>query len=405
MSAPTPPPEQDRATVLRQINEALLRLLPLIGPEAPYSRAIQWVITIVALGFALAAMLSSQAVTVPTDTRPGVLPGEVVRASMVTADYRDLDLMVDRRTGQATIIRRTVPLATGDSAPAAPLMDWDNQDVRQGNVMRWCLTGLDPTAARELRAALAELAKRFPPEEKVVLLPFPHTERGPGIRWEEKCPGSYTAGNTAAQDCGAARPEDVVACAVYEGPRAGRVSVSQFYADRFPGGSWLGLAVAHEVQHLMLNLGHNPCGTVLDPITREPVASAMSPLDVARGQSCSQPPATGLTPADWHYAYDYYGLSRTPPGAPPTVTPTLAPTPSPTPTPPPTPTPVVVARVWVESSRTQDGTVIFDGYWRVLDTALPPPPPDGKGAAYSFGVRRPDGSIDWGADVFRRIVP
>lgn len=304
--------------------------------------------------------------------RLGRLPGAAdtgptfYHASAVTSDYRDVDLTIDRRTGAPTIRRALGASAAGSSIDAAPLLgrEWENKDVREGREMRWCLQDLDVASAHYLREALDTLAREFP------------TTGGgkAGIRWRETCDRApYTTGRTAAQDCGM---EGAVACAVIYSPTSGRVSVGQAFLDAYRDrNEWRRVAMAHEVQHLLLALGHNSCGKILDPVTGQPVGSVMTPVDLVRGTSCSEPPAYGLEPADWHYALAYYGLKRG--GQPPANQPTPVPTPIPTPAPTPRPTPTaqVAAQRWVRASDEPCASP-SDGLC-IQTYPLDPPPPAG----------------------------
>lgn len=292
------------------------------------------------------------------------------QASALTADFRDVELRVDPVRGTGRITREVGGAPDDDEASEeqAPIMDWNNQDVRDGAVMRWCLQEGDVAAQQILRDVLGELGRVFPRN----------------VRWEETCPGSYSLGPTAQLDCPMPTGE-AVACAVYYGARAGRVSYNGNYrAGRAPGLSDAGMrvALAHEAQHLILNLGHNDCGVILDPRTRQPVASVMTPLYLPDGPSCSQPPARGLEPADWPLAVAYYNLN--------TPTPTVTPTPRPTATPTPRATPTAaplpftrdnalnaLATLYYERLRAggpgdaQRAEGVAEAYWRVAGLGGP----------------------------------
>jgi hypothetical protein len=280
-----------------------------------------------------------------------------VAATAITADFRDLTLRVDRRAGRSEVVHAVAPLSPHTDAPAAPLMDWRNDDVRTGSVMTWCLKSLEPTSAAALRRALDELARRFPTDGS-----------RPGVRWKESCPGAYTTGNTADTDCPGV---DAVACAVYYGPRNGRVSISQTYLNRYGHLSgWREVAIAHEVQHIVLNLGHNPCGVIRDPDTGRPVPSVMTPVDLIAGQSCSDPPARWLTPDDWYWAVRYYRLDGGQGGGG-GGDPSPSPSPSPTPTPTPTPTAATV-QLWAYPGEGAICPVPLSGEWCVVSIADAP---------------------------------
>lgn len=385
-----PPTDEQKRTLIVGVIRAII---PFVAPR--YGRWLELLAsTVISVALAVAFIRV-------TDIPTPYVNDQYVYASAILADMRDVDLKINKRTKRGTVIRTTSPLSPGDSSPAAPVMNWENADIRNGRPMVWCLSGMDPIATGYWRDVLNELATNYPPPSAAEIAADPTLSRA-GVVWRESCSGhSYTVGNTATTDCGGA-PGEVVACAVYEGNRAGRVSIAQEFLTRYSGlRDWRKVAMAHEGQHIILNLGHNACGVVRDPLDNKAVPSVMTPVVVESGRSCSDPPATGLVSADHYYAIGYYKLrprgDRPPP-----------PAPTPSPTPSPTPTPrgecPVVAREWIEAWRTSEGQVWPDGYWRVVDTVLPCPPADGRGAHYSIGVRQPDGSIEWRTE-FPRITP
>ncbi|MGE0371937.1 MAG: hypothetical protein AB7Q01_08625 [Gammaproteobacteria bacterium] len=199
---------------------------------------------------------------------------------------------------------------TLQSVSAAPVLDWYNEDVAAGQTMTWCLADADPAAAAIGREVLNGLAAEFPP-------PFPSA---PGIAWTETCDGAaYSLGPTAQVDCGIGA--NALGCAAPDGGewrdgiyhfRQGRMSYNGEYRDGLiePGLDDNGMRVvlAHEIQHLALTLDHNNCGVIRDADGRA-VPSVMTPIYLPSGPSCSEPGATGLTPADWPGAIERYGLT------------------------------------------------------------------------------------------------
>lgn len=349
-------------------------------PSIRVSRAFAIPATVLAVAFLLLVLSWNTRLPSPVPNPVAGGPGHW-QASAITADFRDLDLLVSKetRTGRIQGVKAALPV--GESMPAAPLMDWLNTDVRDGRTMRWCMddTATAPAVAEAVRSLLTDLAGRFPPVPRDV----DGRRVRSGIAWMEGCPGSYTVGLTAEQDCGMA---GVVACAVYYGERAGRVSVSRPLLERYGATAWVRVALAHELQHLVLNLGHNACGVVLDPVSGRPVASVMTPIDVGRGVSCSQPPATGLEPADWLYAIDLYRLVY-PGGV--TVTPTVTPPPpSPSPTPTPTATPLPEVRVYGQR------WICAEAGAGCIETVELPPPLAGRQNCYPITVARGD-DLSW----------
>lgn len=248
------------------------------------------------------------------------------RLAAITADLQDVSL-VRQPDGTTRIVAAASPRE--GSAPAAPLMDWEDRNVREGNTTVWCLAEADPEAAEVMRSVLDRLASRFTPAGQS------------GIRWRESCDGAtYALGADAYDQCGIG--DGAVACAGpthYCGRTAagdafcgGRITYNGHYRDYTlsagrrglaPGLDRQGLvaALAHEVQHLLLNLGHNACGTVLDPVTGRAVPSVMTALSLPSGPSCSRPAATDLTEADWTLALDYYQFGPALVQTPPTATP------------------------------------------------------------------------------------
>lgn len=258
------------------------------------------------------------------------------RVAAITADLRDVDI-VQRPDGSGRVIRAT-DSGGGHDQPAAPLMDWEDRNVREGRTQVWCLRAADAEAQGVFRQVLTDLATRFAPQGRS------------GIAWRESCRGAtYSLTDRAAEQCGIG--DGAVACAgpaSYCGRTAlgdawcgGEVSYNRGYRLYTTSGGRQGtapgldtaglrLALSHEVSHLLLNLGHNNCGTVIDPASGRAVPSAMSALYLPSGPSCTRPPATGLTEADWLLSLGYYDFGPAPAA---TVTPSA--TPAPTATVPP----------------------------------------------------------------------
>lgn len=250
------------------------------------------------------------------------------RLAALTVDGRDLD--IQRPAGGAARIVRSVGRAPSGVAEQAPLMDWEVRPIRRGESTNWCFQG-DPEANDVARAVLTQLAGRFPPRG------------GAGFVWREDCNrATFFVKDTAQEHCGIGN--GAVACA---GPErfcgtsewgdswcGGTVSYNGNYRQYTLSGGRRGdapgldrqglvVAFAHEVQHLVLNLGHNSCGRVLDSQTNRAVPSVMTPLYLPSGPSCSDPPAQGLTEEDWPLALQYYRITTgtTPPSPTPTATP------------------------------------------------------------------------------------
>lgn len=237
------------------------------------------------------------------------------QATALTAGHADLDLTVPKANITAATVAEAKPgrpvalvtaLPDGTAAPAAPLMTWYNADVDEGAVQHWCLLG-DPGLNDIVRDTLNDLAAAFPDN----------------VRWVEDCanPAYWAGEGRAAIDCGM---DQAVGCAVYLSDRSGRVSHNPAYTNTRPNRlAVLRVTYAHELQHVVLNIGHDPCGVILDPVSSLPVPSVMTPIDLGRGASCSEPAAHGLEPSDWHYVYGYYRIPL----------PVAAPTPAPNPAP------------------------------------------------------------------------
>lgn len=282
---PTPNPQNQRDKALFSVLlETFYKLLPFVPVK--WRPAVAAFLTFLAV--LLGIVYAEQQVNQPTEpSRP---------VSMVTIDGRDVD---GRVKGGVLSVACT---ASNQARCVAPLMDWENKDVREGRVLSWCMAEANDAPAEDIvRGLLNELSARFPAN----------------VRWTEQCPGQYTFAGTAGADCGS---PDALACAVYLGERAGRVSFNGQLRAGFlsPGLSDRGMkiAMAHEIQHLLLNLDHTQCDN--------PEPSAMSPIYLPDGPSCAR--ATGLEPYDWAKAIEYYALQG---GNQPTPTPTPSPTPVP----------------------------------------------------------------------------
>lgn len=264
---------------------------------------------IAAIGFTGLSVLAG--FTLSEQTSPAKRLPPTPRFAAITADLQDVDIH-RAPDGTARIVRAAHP--RDGAAPAAPLMDWEDRNVREGNTLVWCMADADAEAADVMRGILDRLTARFPPAGQS------------GIRWREDCGGAtYSLGADAYDQCGIG--DGAVACA---GPThycgqtvagdawcGGRVTYNGHYREYTTSGGRRGIApgldraglvtaLAHEVQHLLLNLGHNACGIVTDPATGQPVPSVMTAVNLPSGPSCSRPAAADLAPADWTYALSYY---------------------------------------------------------------------------------------------------
>jgi hypothetical protein len=401
MTQPQTTPEQNK-----KLWDTVLQILGTILPMVP-SRwrplAASVVTTLAVLGAAL--FITGN---VPT---PG--GGEQLRSTPMTAitfDQRDLELRVQRDSkGNAKSDIQVVSdtgarSASGEAVPQAPLMDWENIDVRLGRTQTWCLQEADANAQQIFRDVMNELSAAFPTDGST-----------PGIRWQEACPGPYTLGATAQIQCG----DGAVACAgpsfwveaPYSAPAGsftyanGRVSYNGDYRDHYwrqdaGSGSQLSdigmkVALAHEVQHIELNLGHNGCGRVVDPTTGQAVPSTMSPIYLPDGPTCTEPGATGLTTADWPLAIKYYALAAR-------RSPRPSPSPSPSPSPTPAPQTKVITQIWTHQSQVPACPTTFQGGgWCVQSVDVGPVP---AGGAWLVHIKvRPDGGMDFGP--FERVDP
>ncbi len=266
---------------------------------------------------------------------PTIIP-PAARVAAITVDLKDVDITRDPN-GAGRVVRSAAP-AEGRDVPAAPLMDWEDDNVRTGRTEVWCLKAADPDARAIFREVLDTLSARFKPDGRS------------GIGWRESCgkDATYKLTGTAYDQCGIG--DSAVACAgpnTYCGPTAhgdawcgGHVSYNGHYRDYTLSGGQRGLspgldaagvkvALSHEVQHLLLNLGHNSCGTVLDPVTGKAVSSVMTALYLPSGPSCSKPAAVGLAESDWVLALGYYDFGPATSSATPASTPTATATPAP----------------------------------------------------------------------------
>lgn len=234
-----------------------------------------------------------------------------LQATALTSGQTDLFITVPRSNLNAITpedakasspVSVVAALPTGQSVPAAPILGWYNRAFDKGITQRWCLQG-DPDVNDVIRNILYDLNAAFPNN----------------FIWIETCdkPNYYGGNGRAAIDCGM---QSAVACAVYESDTSGRVSHNPAFTDgRANRIQVLRVAYAHELQHL-LDLDHTPCGLNLDPATHLAVASVMTPVDLGRGSSCSDPPALGIEPSDWFWLYDKYNIPRPQPQPPQPVT-------------------------------------------------------------------------------------
>ncbi|MGD9895373.1 MAG: hypothetical protein AB7R89_16145 [Dehalococcoidia bacterium] len=297
---------------------------------------------------------------------------QLYQATALTAGRADLDLTVPKSNVTAATVEEAKPgrpvalttaLPEGTAEPAAPLMTWYNADVAEGKTQRWCLLG-DADLNDIVRDILNDLAAAFPQN----------------VRWVEDCanPAYWAGEGRAAIDCGM---DQAVGCAVYLSDRSGRVTHNPAYTDTRPNRlQVLRTTYAHELQHLALNLGHNPCGVILDPANGQPVPSVMTPVDLGRGASCSEPAARGLEPADWFYAYGYYDIPV--PGVPPE------------PSPGPPPARQIAIEIWLpKAGDCPAGYAAWDT-WCVTRSDTAPLPPDAAGWSHRVEIQ-PDGTIVW----------
>lgn len=345
--------------------------------------------TLLAVIAALFALRQAGELGGPTDTKTMVTPQR--RVSAITVDLHDYDIVIPKQ-GDPRVIKDTAPSLV--AKPLAPLMDWEDRNVRQGDTQVWCLAGADPEAQDIFRNILNQLGGRFTPQGRS------------GIRWRESCNGNtYSLQSNAYDQCGIG--DGAAACA---GPNTycgvtikgdawcgGDVSYNGHFrdftlshADRglSPGLDAAGLktALSHEVQHLLLNLGHVGCGVVLSGAGK-PVASVMAPLYMPSGPSCTTPPAAGLVAADWELSLGYYDFGPAP------SQPTPEPTPTPAPTPPPAPPkgPDVYVERWVDGGT--DHCDVQLGTYCITKQQVPAP--DAKPTSYDLIRVFADGSYDY----------
>jgi hypothetical protein len=225
----------------------------------------------------------------------------VYRATALADGMVDIDLLVPRvnldestteaRPGRPVNVLSSVP--EGQSLPAVEILDgWLDDNIRERRVTRWCISG-DAQVQQAVREALNAMAAAL----------------AGAFLWVEECAGAtyHAGGGTAARDCGIS---NAVGCAVRLSSRSGRVSHNPAYTDgRSNRLQVLRIVYGHEVLHIG-GAGHNPCGVIRNPETGRPEPSAMTPVNLAAGSSCSQPPAYGFEPADTYYLRLAYNLSR-----------------------------------------------------------------------------------------------
>jgi hypothetical protein len=345
MSNPEPQPNPELKNSLVALLEAIGKFLPFV-PDRWHAAAAGL------LGFLLllvGAIFATTQAPGGGPTAPSFIP-----ATAITVDLRDLTLTKDKHTGQ---VKSAV---AADAVPIAPLMDWENIDVRLGRVQTWCLQEADVGAQQVFRDVMNQLSATFPRN----------------IRWQEGCPGPYTLGRDAEVQCGGGS----VACA---GPQAWVEAPYKAPANSFTYAN--GRVTYSGVQHIELNLGHNVCG--YSP------ASVMAPIYLPDGPTCTNPGAPGLEPEDWGNAIAYYGLDQPGGGAKPPIA-----TPSPSPSPSPTPVPgrrQIQAQLWLYKPPSCPVTMSADG-WCVTVYNLGGVPDSGEWA--TFVTVSPTGAIEFPDD-------
>lgn len=332
---------------------------------------------IAAMAVAALSVLTLTTVSTDNPVSTAVLEEQTYKASALTAGQSDLFITVPRSNinaqtqedaEAASPVSVVAAQAEGQSTPAAPILGWYNRSFDEGRTQHWCLQG-DPQVNDVIREILIKLNQAFPDN----------------FIWIEDCsnPSYYGGAGRAAIECGM---QSAVACAVYVGDTAGRVSHNPAYTDARPNRlQILRVAYAHELQHL-LDLDHTPCGVNLDPGSHQPVASVMTPVDLDRGSSCSDPPALGLEPSDWYWLYDKYDIAK------------------PQATPPPTPQGTQIAvEAWIIGTvPCPVGTEQWDTY--CVSRSSPVLVPEGL-TAWVHKVRiRPDGVVEW-IDDWQYIDP
>jgi len=214
------------------------------------------------IGFAAATQTS-----LPAD--PAVHP-----VSVVTVDGRDYDGIVANGTMLTEI------------QPVAPIMNWENQDLRNKATMSWCLSRLPDEARKQVARAILTTVYGW-----YQTLPM----------WQESCSRTnYFFDDTAQTDCGIG--DQAVGCAVYKGSNAFVISFNgNLYRSKQCTISCVRSTLAHEVGHAF-NLGHTTCQNV------EP--SSMSPIILPDGPACASQGVPEPIPADYRDAEAYYGLVR-----------------------------------------------------------------------------------------------
>jgi hypothetical protein len=223
------------------------------------------------------------------------------QVTFLTSDTRDMQGEV--YTGLRGMLR---PPTASDRAPIvieqAPQLNWKNLDVLDGREMVWCLSGSSNTVFKQaIRDILNELSTDYPPS----------AGHG-GVKWRESCPGAYTIGDAAEQDC---RNAQAIGCASVNGLefRGGKFSIS---AQAIRNGilrteQGQRNVVIHEHMHIILTVDHTGCGAIPDA---EP--SNMSPFDVATQRACHTPPGDGIEEADVRLAVPKYNLKKAVPEPP-----------------------------------------------------------------------------------------
>jgi len=315
----------------------------------------------------LAAVVTAVYTTDTADPPAPPLVGSAMYLKEGETVTNDVEILIPqgnlKAETEADVQGVTVVEQIHDYSPLAPPMDWNILDLREGKEHLFCFQGLTPKNEAAVTEILDFLAQQMPVVER---------EDGSrvGFSWRRasvtECPSApYRATETAHLICG----PDAVACAAGYNDgrtRGGTIAINpRFNSMPDVRGSWL-----HEALHLLANRGHNDCGIVRNK-AGQPVPSVMTPVNIATGWSCSDPPAKGPVADDLETVFDEIGYPKN------------LPTPD---------EPVArAAQLWIEANRTScpaPNTLDPSGQW-----CLSPILPIGKDGVFVALIQFPESGI------------
>jgi hypothetical protein len=313
-----------------------------------------------AVGGIIAALLALLGLGASDATVPVV--AETRQVTYVTMDGKDIDRI--SHSGVRVIFKpgseQTVDHNT--TLPVAPIMNWENSDIRNRRQMVFGFdTGVPEHVRSQIRLELDTVFSWYPE------LPF----------WREGGTNApYLIHDRAGQDCS---DNNAAGCAWYKGSASTWIS---YNGDMFRSGvldlDGVTVAVSHELGHTF-NLAHTTCNW--PQLTG--AQSGMSPIITPSGPACAG--ARHVLREDYGKAEEYYSIGQA-------ATPTPTPVPTATPTPRPTATPVPAARRvvlyrWIRPDWGESCTATHSGWCRDTEERITP-----RGAWFQIAIINPDGS-------------